>query len=59
MARRSVAAYERVLVRERRSESTWSLAKPMLKLWIPAPAFRRLLKPAAVGGETPQATFAA
>ena len=59
MARRSVEAYDRVLVREGRSQSTWSLAKPMLKLWIPAPAFRRMLKPAAVGQDGPQATFAA
>jgi rhamnosyl/mannosyltransferase len=51
MARRSLAAYERVLAREQRIQSTWSFPKPMLTMWKPAPAFKRLeTRPEAQAG---------
>lgn len=60
MARRSVAAYERALLRERRNESSWSVAWPMLNMWLPAPAFQRqLVTISAAKPATANATFAA
>jgi rhamnosyl/mannosyltransferase len=59
MARRSLSVYQRVLAREEREETTWSLARPMLKACQPAPVYRRPMLETAVGAEEPQAGFAA
>jgi hypothetical protein len=54
MARRSFATYERVLAREGREASSWSLAGPMLRAVWPPPEFRRpVLGEEALGEETP------
>jgi hypothetical protein len=54
MARRSFATYERVLAREEREASSWSIAGPMLRAVWPPPEFRRpALEEEGLGEETP------
>jgi hypothetical protein len=49
MALRSVSEYERVVARERKTQSTWSISRPVLEVCRPAPAFlRKLSEPEVV-----------
>jgi rhamnosyl/mannosyltransferase len=58
MARRSLAVYQRAVAREQQDQTSWSVARPMLKACWPAPEFRRAALHEVVAEES-HAGFAA